>query len=114
MNGHKDSESQIFFKVQFQNLRVSKILIIFFQKLFKFLVVVCRFLVKNFCYAITITAHEDPQEVLLEEALSEFDYEKDQFESSEDEESLTIEENWSNLFGNVGLGINYGFEKKNS
>ena len=55
-------------------------------------------------------AQETPDDSEMEETLSGFD-DEEEFEFSEDSESLSIEESWSSLYGSTGLNFSYSFVK---
>ncbi len=128
MKRYKGTEFQIFSEVPFKNFRVSKLLSIFSQIRIKFLVVTFSILVLNIGFTMSAVAQEDSEEALLEEALSGFDDEntaeddddvlsgfddeEDEFETSEDSESLAIEEIWSSLYGSTGLSASYSYSKE--
>ena len=128
MKRYKGTEFQIFSEVPFKNFRVSKLLSIFSQIRIKFLVVTFSILVLNIGFTMSAVAQEDSQEAVLEEALSGFDDEntaeddddvlsgfddeEDEFETSEDSESLAIEEIWSSLYGSTGLSASYSYSKE--
>ena len=125
---HKGTEIHTFSEVPFMNFRVSKFLIIFSQIRIMFLVLAFLILVLNFGVPMSTIAQQDSEEVGLEEALSGFDDEnssekdgdmlsgfddeKDEYETSEESETLAKEESWSSLYGSAGLSFNYSYVKK--
>ena len=128
MKRYKDTDFQIFSGVPFKNFRVLKLLSIFSQIRSKFLVVTFSILVLNIGFTMTAVAQDDSEEAVLEEAISSFDDEntveddddvlsgfddeEDEFETSEDSESLAIEESWSSLYGSTGLNLSYSYVKE--
>ena len=128
MKRYKGTDFQIFSEVPFKNCRVSKLLSIFSQIRIKFLVVTFSILVLNIGFTMSAVAQKDSEEAILEEALSGFDDEntaeddddvlsgfddeEDEYETSEDSESLAIEGSWSSLYGSTGLNLSYSYVKE--
>jgi len=129
MKRQKITSFQIFSEMCFQNFRVLKFLSIFSQFRINFFLIVFTILVLNIWLPIYAMAHEDFEEVGLEETLSGFDDQnvddkvddvlsgfddddEEEFENSENGESLAIEESWSSIHGSTGLSISYSYAKK--
>ena len=128
MKRYKGTDFQIFSEVPFKNCRVSKLLSIFSTIRIKFLVVTFSILVLNIGFTMSAVAQEDSEETILEEALSGFDEEntaeddddvlsgfddeEDEYETSEDSESLAIEGSWSSLYGSTGLNLSYSYVRE--
>ena len=128
MKRYKGTEFQIISEVPFKNCRISKLLSIFSQIRIKFLVVTFSILVLNIGFTMSAVAQEDSEEAKLEEALSGFDDEntaeddddvlsgfddeENEYETSEDSESLDIEESWSSLYGSTGLNLSYSYVRE--
>ena len=119
---------QIFSKKSFPKFRGSKFLSIVSQIRIKFFLIVFTILILKICFTKSAMAQKYSEEVVLEEALSEFDDqnvedkdedilsgfddEKDKLENSEDVKLLAIQGSWSNIFGSTGLSMSYSYAKE--
>ena len=128
MKRSKVTEFQIFSGAPFKNFRVLKLLSIFSQIRSKFLVVTFSILVLNIGFTMSAVAQDDSEEAVLEEAISSFDDEntveddddvlsgfddeEDEFEVSDNSDTLAIEESWSSLYGSIGLKLSYSYVKE--